>query len=241
MDYSTQKGRAILRRTHPPPEVAATKWDSILPPDFDFQWGSIWDNRRIRKESDLLWRICHKALAVNHWRGKISPTIDTSCPICKCNAAETIAHRFWDCPDTQRVWRYSCEFLSRIENDTSTDIIIDTSHAMFGAETGLAWATAQFWHKLRSNTLWQIWIERNRVIFQNESWSHERVIHLIWQGMVDYAVIEWKKLGSADRTRHTLEANRVEFDALWGSQNLLYDRVDGRIQWHRSNLILGVE
>lgn len=136
MDYSTQKGRAMLRRVHSPPAVAEQKWDRILPIDFDFQWTAIWDNRRIRKEADLLRRICHKALAVNHWRGRISTTVDTSCRVCTSNEEETIIHRFWDYPTTQKVWRYSCELSSRIENDESTSVTIDFPHALFGAEPG---------------------------------------------------------------------------------------------------------
>lgn len=42
MDYSTQKGRAFLRRTHPPPRVAEQKWNHTLPADFDFRWVEIW-------------------------------------------------------------------------------------------------------------------------------------------------------------------------------------------------------
>lgn len=90
MDYSTQKGRALLRRTHPPPQVAERKWNCTLPADFDFRWAEIWDSRRIRKEAELSWRISHQALAVNHWRGKIFPAIDTSCPVCSDPEEETI-------------------------------------------------------------------------------------------------------------------------------------------------------
>lgn len=96
LDYSTKKRRALLRNTHSPPQVALRKWDLILLGDFKFQWATIWDTRRVRIEADLLWRISHKALAVNQWRGCISP-VDMRCHVCLTGEDETIPQRFWGC------------------------------------------------------------------------------------------------------------------------------------------------
>jgi hypothetical protein len=107
LDYSTPKGRDYLRRCHAPLQLAASKWNLVLPPTFDFKWGDVWDPERAKKEATLLWQLWHWAIAVNVWRGKISNTIVCTCPMCDLGADESLLHHFWSCPCSQKTWTYT--------------------------------------------------------------------------------------------------------------------------------------
>jgi hypothetical protein len=97
MDYTTRLGRYLLRTRWPSPWVVTIKWSIVLPANFTFNWSELWITKRARKEARPLWRVFHKALAVNLWRSKISPTIYCQCPLCDSGEDESIPHRFWTC------------------------------------------------------------------------------------------------------------------------------------------------
>jgi hypothetical protein len=82
MNFTTQTGRTMLRKRYTPPDLVSTKWNLQLPSNFQLDWGDTWDAERARKEAGLIWRLWHKAIVVNKWRGRISANIDTSCTMC---------------------------------------------------------------------------------------------------------------------------------------------------------------
>jgi hypothetical protein len=71
LSYAIQFGRELLRKRHPPLQLAASKWSLNLPQTFVFDWSEVWDTEGVRKEAGLIWRLWHKAFAVNTWRGRI--------------------------------------------------------------------------------------------------------------------------------------------------------------------------
>jgi hypothetical protein len=168
MDYSTQCGRSMLHSRHAPPDIATTKWNLVLPPDFQFRWGDVWDTKQAQKEAGLLWQLWHRAIAVNVWRGKISHMIVTTCPMCLQGAEETIFHRFWNCPCSQHVWSYTTVLLNLLERPTDQTqwSIPDWKQALFAEEPSRCFKTiARLWLLLRGTTLWTIWIARNHFVF----------------------------------------------------------------------------
>jgi hypothetical protein len=54
LSYSTQLGCQLLRNCKVPPDLVATKWSLILPPNFTLNWDEVWDPERARKEAGLL-------------------------------------------------------------------------------------------------------------------------------------------------------------------------------------------
>jgi hypothetical protein len=52
--------------------------------------------RRVKKETGLLWLIWHRAPVVNKWCHRISNNIDSSCPVCKRGDMESVLYRFWE-------------------------------------------------------------------------------------------------------------------------------------------------
>jgi hypothetical protein len=74
----------------------------------------VWTSERVGKEAFLMWQICHKGIAVNEWRGKISIHIDKTCSICDSGSTESVAHRFWDCNQAQEAWSFAIQVVNRV-------------------------------------------------------------------------------------------------------------------------------
>ena len=110
MKYSSKQGKELLQRQARIPNVVERKWPRVLLANYKLRWNNVWDTERIRKEAGLMWMICHKAVAVNVWRGAISQEIDQSYPVCLRGIKETVMHWFWECSTTQRAWRW-CEVI----------------------------------------------------------------------------------------------------------------------------------
>ena len=106
MKFTSNQGRELLWRQASIPNVVEKKWVGVLPTNYKLRWNNIWDIERVRKEAGLMWMIWHKVVAVNMWRGVVSPEIDQNCPVCLRGIRETIMHRFWECPAAQRAWKW---------------------------------------------------------------------------------------------------------------------------------------
>jgi hypothetical protein len=102
-DYTTAKGRAILRAHHPPLMLVVSKWAQVLPEDFQFPWADVWDVGGACKESGLLWRLTHCTVAVKVWHVVILPTIVLDCLVCNTTAPKSVVHHFWKCSKSERI------------------------------------------------------------------------------------------------------------------------------------------
>ena len=55
-----------------------------------------------------MWSIWHKVVAMNEWRACIAPaSTPKRCVCCLPNTNESDKHKFWDCIQAQRVWRWA--------------------------------------------------------------------------------------------------------------------------------------
>ena len=106
MKFTSNQGRELLQCQASIPNVVEKKWAGVLPTNYKLRWNNIYDTERVRKEAGLMWMIWHKAVAVNVWRGVVSPEIDQNCPVCLRGIRETIMHRFWECLAAQRAWKW---------------------------------------------------------------------------------------------------------------------------------------
>jgi hypothetical protein len=69
--------------------------------------------------------------------------------------------------------------------------------------------------------LWQLWLERNDVVFNNLRWSKEKMVQRIWLGLADYGRKEWAKNSNEDG----------KFEALWCRNHILAVMVQNRPKW----------
>jgi hypothetical protein len=196
MKYSTKMGRELLRKRHPPLQLAQHKWQPILPVDFRFRWTNVWDHERQRKEAYLLWQVWHRAVAINTWRGKISINIDKSCVVCQQGVEETVLHRFWTCQGSQTVWTYVTRLLNYLAfpDQAPSWTIPDWKQAIFAKRPPRRFRTvSRYWTLLRGIALWTIWTSRNDVSFNSVRWSREKIESVIWQSFSDYSRSAWNK------------------------------------------------
>ena len=62
---------------------------------------------RVRKPH-LYGQIWHKAVVINEWRARIAPvSISKRCVFCLPNTSESVKHKFWDCIQARRAWRWA--------------------------------------------------------------------------------------------------------------------------------------
>jgi hypothetical protein len=94
MSYTAEIGRDILKQRHIVPDVVATKWQGVLPKNYNLRWANAWDDKRVRKEAGLIWMTWHRAVAVNERRGQINVAIPQACRVCNNGTLESVLHRF---------------------------------------------------------------------------------------------------------------------------------------------------
>jgi hypothetical protein len=235
LEYTTQKGRSILRKRHTPPQLALTKWPSMLPPDFSFSWAEAWDSECSCKESSLIWRLWHQALPVNVWRGKISQAIVKLCPVCDSGQEETNVHCFWTYVHSQEVWCFSNSLFRRClaQKYPMVSFIPNWRIALFGeAPPFKEQAINCLWFLLRGVTLWVIWVFWNQLVFNHQRWPRAHVTQMIWQGLVEYGRIAWLKCRTAIAKKPATKTKLLKhFDAQWDSFKLLCTRVNMHVTW----------
>ena len=108
-------GREILTSRNPGTSRAADKWQGYLPGNYRFQWSQVWDPLRSGKEAAFIWSIWHKAVAVNEWRARIAPaSISKQCVFCLPNTSESVKHKFWDCIQARRAWRWATYIMQEL-------------------------------------------------------------------------------------------------------------------------------
>ena len=134
--------------------------------------------------------ICHKAVAVNEWRARIAPaSISKQCIFCLPNTSETDKHKFWDCIQARRAWRWATFIMHELCGVRSGNY--DNFHwkqAMFGERIRKKFCKQiKTWHLLRGITLWTIWIERNDKVFDREQCHESKVKRYIWDALIMYA------------------------------------------------------
>lgn len=90
------------------------------------------------------------------------------------------------------------------------------------------------WHLLREITLWNIWIERNDKVFNQEQlWHISKVKHKIWDELIIYAQGAWKRVLEQSKISRTSVATLVQgFDRSWGARQVLCRRQDLHITWN---------
>ncbi|KAG0574234.1 hypothetical protein KC19_VG246300 [Ceratodon purpureus] len=166
--------------------------------DYRLLWKSVSPKERTRKESSLMWLIWHRAVAVNHWRGRIDGNVDIRCPICHRGSEESVLHRFWECESSQRAWQFAIHIMNQLVKGKDVR----------GPWQPLSWkqgifsyriprkfdAFKQIWLELRSVVLWTLWIERNDIVFNNQRWPPAKLLQQVKTGIIDYGRVEWDNL-----------------------------------------------
>jgi hypothetical protein len=145
LDYTTKLGREFITKRMEGVNNAIDKWQGYLPRNYKFYWSQIWDPLRAGKEVAFIWSIWHKAVAINEWRARIAPTsISKQCIFCLPNTSELVKHKFWDCIQAQRAWRWA------------TFIMHELCGVRIGNYDNFHWKQALFGERIRKKFCKQI-------------------------------------------------------------------------------------
>jgi hypothetical protein len=235
LHYTTQLGRDLLRKRQPQLTLATAKWPTLLPATYRFRWKQIWTPERSKTEAGFIWQLWHKAVALNAWRGRFTPQVDTTCPICQTGAVEDTVHRFWRCEFSQNTWKYVTFALNCIAAPTGarTWSMPNWKQSLFSARPPRRFSkTLRFWELLRGITIWTIWLARNDKVFNHEDWAQERVEQTIWNSLVDYGRSAWVNTVTRLTKDPTSRGKALEkFDHNWGKYPIICSREGMKVTW----------
>ena len=159
LDYTTKDGRDSIINRNPNTTHAAEKWQGYLPGNYRFYWSQVWNPLRSGKEAAFIWSIWHKAVAVNEWRARIAPaSISKQFVFCLPNISESVKHKFWDCIQARRAWRWVTFIMHELCGvKTGNYDCFNWKQALFGKRIPKQFGKLiKVWHLLRGITLWTI-------------------------------------------------------------------------------------
>ena len=197
LNYTTKDGMEVIRNRSPGATRAVDKWQGFLPGNYRFYWSQIWDPQRMGKEAAFIWSIWHKVVADNEWRARIAPAaISKQCGFCPPLTSESIKHKFWDCIQARRVWRWATFIMQELCGVRTGNLdCFNWKQAVFGEKIPRKYGPkVKIWHLLRDITLWTIWIERNDNVFNQSAWHLSKVKHRIWDELIMYAKAAWNRV-----------------------------------------------
>jgi hypothetical protein len=229
MKYTTKLGREMLKRRKVVPDVVEKKWGGILPARFKLRWKNVWDRSRISKEAGMLWLTWHRSIAVNTWRGRINRNIDQGCLVCAYGAAETVLHRFWECPSTKRAWEWGAQIIHcmlRSPSNPSSRPQINWKQGIFADRAPRRfWSISKLWLLMRTTIMWTLWKERLDATFNGMYWSHGQLFQEVWLGLVDYGRGELNRMKSQP-------GGRINFTSQWCKNSVLAQMPGDNPLWH---------
>jgi hypothetical protein len=236
LDYTIKAGREAISNRNPGSTRARDKWQGYLPSNYRFFWSQVWDPLRSGKEAAFMWSIWHKAVAVNEWRARIAPaSISRQCVFCLPNTSESVKHKFWDCIQARRAWRWATFIMHELCGVRSGNYdTFNWKQALFGERIPKKYGKMiKVWHLLRGITLWTIWIERNDKVFNQEQWNEFKLKQRIWDELIIYAKAAWTRvLEQIKISSFSAEAMLNSFDRTWGARSVLCRRRNLLIEWN---------
>ena len=174
---------------------------------------SVWNLNVSPKVKLFLWKVFQNAIPVGELLAIRNVNVDIRCK--HCNAPESINHLFLHCPFAKKVWEH-------IPVTPTVDLsgFIDLSEVWARLcskaclpPTGLATGPLAPW------ILWQIWISRNSLCFNNKQISEEETINRAirmakeWTNAQEHLVKSQKKIPSC--TPIPLNCSLMRSDAAW--------------------------
>ena len=236
LDYTTKGGRDAIINQNAGTTRAAVKWQGYLPGNYKFYWSQIWDPLRAGKEAAFIWSIWHKAIAVNEWRARIAPaSISKQCVFCLPHTSESVKHKFWDCIQARRAWRWATFIMHELCGVRMGNYdYFNWKQALFGEKLPKRYGKKiKIWHLLRGITLWTIWIERNDRVFNHVQWHEAKTKQIIWDGLLVYGKAAWNRvLETIKINKFSMVAMIQGFDQTWGARAVLCRRRNLRVEWN---------
>jgi hypothetical protein len=149
---------------------------------------SLWKCPAEQKMKFFGWLVLHQKtltaqnLLRRHW------PCNWTCFLCGC-AFEDTNHLFSDCVFVRQVWSLICQFQNLAS--IGTNLALDVSTWWYVTKLAGSKKEVQLVRRTLLTTWWNIWLERNRRIFQNSSCSEIEVAYFIKQD-IDMSCLAFK-------------------------------------------------
>lgn len=154
----------------------------------DSLWEKVWHKSNWPKVSTFLWLLCHNRILTWDNLRKRSFSGPSICHMCR-QEEETALHLMQNCPVGKKLWeniafRYQIE--RRVQNDLKGTI---SKGSQVPFQSPLLNA---LWQLLPSLLMWNLWKERNRRIFKDQSMPLEKLWNIFHQNIMEtLALKDW--------------------------------------------------
>jgi hypothetical protein len=139
------------------------------------KWKNIWSQDALPKINIFIWSLAHGKILTGEnlmKRGFHGPFI---CPLCQ-NSQDTIQHLFWDCPFSTTVWNVAYGDLThQIRWPSYLKPCLGNWEKYYQGTFRGKPIFKRLWRSLPKYICWQIWLARNKQIFQGKS-SHPQSV-----------------------------------------------------------------
>lgn len=154
----------------------------------DILWERIWHTSTWPKVSTFLWLLGHNRILTWDNLSKRSFSGPSICHICR-QEEETTLHLMQTCQTGRKLWEkvaFRCQKEGRVQGDLRATIR-NWSQNPFQSNL-----LNTLWHLIPGLLMWNIWKERNRRIFKNQTMSLEQIWNKFHQNILEtLSIREW--------------------------------------------------
>ncbi|XP_058774749.1 uncharacterized protein LOC131649019 [Vicia villosa] len=147
---------------------------SFLEQSADVDWkGLVMGNQARPRAKIVLWLACHGRLATKDILVKFGFISDSKCEFCA--EAETLQHLFFECRETQSIWKAVMRWLHMEHHDSGWLQVKDWGIKLYRSRN---WRK-NFFKIALPEIIYAIWMLRNRKVYRKDTIDSEIVTHII--------------------------------------------------------------
>ncbi|KAL2892137.1 hypothetical protein RDABS01_008046, partial [Bienertia sinuspersici] len=136
--------------------------------NFHQAWVDIWSMEVIPKVRHFMWRVCTSSLPVKSLLKHRRLVMQAECPWCE-SAEETLGHALFECWRIRSLWEDSDCGCLLPSNETANMCEFIVGWRKFDEKT----------KKLGAYLLWNIWMERNKKLFENKTTQNMVIVERV--------------------------------------------------------------
>ncbi|GBG85796.1 hypothetical protein CBR_g40605 [Chara braunii] len=180
VQYNTKLGRTLKHSSASViTEVGqrTTRELHLLTPMSVIELKSLWSQLFILpslKLSGLLWLLSHSAVPTAKWLSARGMEIQITGRRCGNRNEETLFHLTWECPASNRIWRWWSVHWQKLGSALQWDqnwVLTGRLPPLFFKSKGWGYMA----QAIRSAVMWVIWEDRNNILFRRE-WTSDQGI-----------------------------------------------------------------
>lgn len=134
----------------------------------------------------MTWKILHGRILVDCSLQRQDVQLCSKCSV-YCSGIESIAHLFLECIHIRDLWQWILGlFHLQLPFNATLEFLISSSFI-----ANLSKATKHLWYIVFCNLLWCIWMERNRLMYDEEKFCFLRFKQFFFLSFKESAIISF--------------------------------------------------